>query len=157
MHRNPDKPVVRLWSLYGIGLIIPCASGVIISNQVGGYACDHPEIEGVFIPLMHPGDADSENARARGELMDQQVELDKFFMGPKWMSHCYSGIDEETADFVDSVLAATTVTREIKVDRTKLGYSKEAWIHVIMPPHDGPYLWEGFARGPAILTWENSD
>ena len=156
---NPtsDKPVLRLWALQGIGLIIACPSGVIYSNQTGGYACDHPEMEGVFIPLMYPGDIDSINARERGELMDQQAELEKHFTGPKWRGHCYAGIDAETADFVDGVLAASKVTRALKVDRTMLKYSSEAWIHVLIPPDDDSELWEGLPAGAAVVTWDNSD
>lgn len=157
MDSNPDGPVLRLWALNGIGLIINCSSGVIYSNQTGGYATDHPEIEGVFIPLMHPSDMDSLEARERGQLMDQQAELEAHFTGPKWRGHCYAGIDEETADFVDHVLAASNVTRRLRVDRSKLAASSEAWIHVVIPPPDGSELWEGFGPGCGVLTWENSD
>lgn len=33
------------------GLIVPCTSGVEWTNQVGGVYCNHPRVEGIFIPL----------------------------------------------------------------------------------------------------------
>jgi hypothetical protein len=43
---------VELWdSNQLLGVIYPCQSGVEYTNQVGGTACAHPKIEGVFIPL----------------------------------------------------------------------------------------------------------
>jgi len=33
------RPIIRLWQLHGIGLIITHPSGVMYSNQTGGYAC----------------------------------------------------------------------------------------------------------------------
>lgn len=33
------------------GVIIPAKTGIIFTNQSGGVACRHPELEGVFIPL----------------------------------------------------------------------------------------------------------
>ena len=44
---------VQLWSLSNFfGLIIPEKTGIIYSNQTGGVTCNHPEIEGYYIPLM---------------------------------------------------------------------------------------------------------
>ena len=39
------------WRRGMIGLIIPAKTGVFFSNQTGGVMCNHPEIEGVFVPL----------------------------------------------------------------------------------------------------------
>jgi hypothetical protein len=33
------------------GMIVPCKSGVVFTNQVGGVARFHPEVEGVYVPL----------------------------------------------------------------------------------------------------------
>ena len=44
---------IDLYESVGLGLIICCDSSVIYSNQTGGSACLHPEIEGVFIPLRN--------------------------------------------------------------------------------------------------------
>ena len=40
----------------GAGLIVPKNTGVIYTNQTDGYACDHPTLEGVFIPLSNDYD-----------------------------------------------------------------------------------------------------
>lgn len=47
-------PVVDLGTLEGghfLGLIVPCSSGVEWTNQVGGVSCQHPKVEGIYIPL----------------------------------------------------------------------------------------------------------
>ncbi|MFQ5876048.1 MAG: DUF6210 family protein, partial [Dehalococcoidia bacterium] len=46
-----SKPIIQLWHASGISLILPYNSGIIYSNQTGGYACYHPEAEGIYIPL----------------------------------------------------------------------------------------------------------
>jgi hypothetical protein len=63
---SDEKPIIRLWQLTGLGLIIAHPSGVIYSNQTGGYACDHRELEGVFVPLTDPD-------------VDQYAPLDEHF------------------------------------------------------------------------------
>jgi len=141
-----DKPIIRLWNLVGLGLIVAHPSGVIYSNQTGGYACDHPEMEGVFVPL-HDTDP----------YVDQYQQLDQhFYYGPKWRGHCYSGIDEETAAVVDEILTGSYLTRRLTVNRDKLRDSEEAWIHVIIaPPRERDF--DGYPSGVGVLTWPNSD
>lgn len=137
-------PIVDLCERAVPGLIVSHPSGVAFTNQVGGYACHHPVMEGVYIPL---------NRAELHQAFDQY-----FFYGPKWQGHCYRGIDEETADVVDRLLASHPLTRGIVVDRSRLGASVEAWIHVtIAPQDDGDDMWTAFAGRPAVLTWENSD
>ncbi|MBF3377874.1 hypothetical protein [Leptospira borgpetersenii] len=36
-----NQPIVRLWGMEKIGLIIEHKTGVIYSNQTGGYVCSH--------------------------------------------------------------------------------------------------------------------
>lgn len=112
------------------------------------YACHHPELEGVFVAL-------------HDEDVEQLARLDQhFFYGPKWQGHCYNGIDQETADFLDALLAASPVTRCIAVDRDRLLLSHEAWVHVLFECGDGADetgRFAGFGRGRGILTWPNSD
>ena len=142
-----DKPVVRLWQLNGIGVIIAHPTGVLYTNQVGGYACDHPSMEGAFVPLMDPN-------------IDQQKALEDHFTGPKWRGHCYNGIDVETADVVDGVLATSPLTRRLTVNRDMLNESEEAWIHVRIAPdaeENGYEEFHGFPSGLGVMTWENSD
>ena len=143
-----SKAVISLLQLDTVGLIISHPTGVIYTNQTGGYACLSPQFEGVFVPLKDP-------------LVNQQNELELYFTGSKWKGHCYHEIDDETADFVDAILSSSYVTKRLKVNREKLSESHEAWIHVtILPPGDSEddlQEFYGFSNNSGVLTWENSD
>ena len=106
------------------------------------------QFEGAFVPL-------------KDSLVNQQEQLERYFTGSKWNGHCYNEIDEETADFVDIVLASSYVTKRLKVNREKLSDSHQAWIHVIiLPPderEDDLQEFYGFPSNSGVLTWENSD
>jgi hypothetical protein len=138
-----DKPVVLLYNLCGVGLIIPWPSGVIYQGQVGGHYCLPFREEGIFVPLEF-------------ESFDQARELHEFFTGPKWGGWCGEGIDDQTADFIDQSLARIPLYEEgfIKVDRSRLWESVEAWIYVDV--QEEPCL-TGLTPCKAILTWPNSD
>src|ERR1043165_5256239 len=110
-------PIIRLEQDDLFGIIIAFSSGVKFSNQVGGYACLHPEIEGVYAPLNNT-------------VVNQVGELLAYFTGPKWRGWCMEGIDEETADVIDSVLSQSHYSRRLRVDRNRLADSCEAWVHV---------------------------
>ena len=138
-----SQPVVLLFAQDGAGLLIPWPSGVIFQQQTGGYLTLQDEMEGVFVPL--------DNFAGHAQ------ELLRFFTGPKWQGYCDSGIDAETADFIDATLGKIPGHATIKVDRNRLADSHEAWVHVsIADPHSTGLL-EGFAPCNAILTWPNSD
>ncbi|AAN48906.1 DUF6210 family protein [Leptospira interrogans] len=139
-----NRPIIRLWGMENIGLIIEYQTGIIYSNQTGGYACLQPEVEGVLVPLE-----DLENKI--------QQSLQKYFTGPKWRSWCNDGIDEETADFIDSLLKPFYY---LKVNRSKLLQSHEAWIYMelLLQKGDLEYqIYSGFLEKSGILTWGNSD
>lgn len=143
-----SKTCISLLQLDSVGLIISHPTGVWYSNQTGGYATLFPEFEGAFVLL-------------KNSLIDQQAELKRYFTGSKWKGHCYNEIDDETADFVDAILASSYVTKRLKVNREKLVDSHEAWIHVIiLPPderEDELQEFYGFPSNIGVLTWENSD
>ncbi len=142
-----DTPIIQLWEFSGMGLIVAWPSGVRYSNQTGGYACLYPELEGVFAPLAAP-------------VLDQQAWLRKFFTGRKWRGNCYKGIDEETANFIDSVLIESSRTEILRVNRERLADSHEAWVHVLILEGRGDVdlrLAHGFAGARGVLTWQNSD
>ncbi len=111
------QPTIRLWDAPGLGLVILFPSGVVYSNQVGGHACLTPTIEGVYVPLVD-------------EVQDHEKTLIEFFTGPYWNGWCCDGIDEPTADFIDGVLSRSLSTRFLRVDRTRLQDSCEAWVYV---------------------------
>jgi uncharacterized protein DUF6210 len=151
-----DKPVIRLYESWGLGVIVEHPSGVLYSNQVGGHSVLQPVVEGVFVPLFD---------EIKGE--DQERQLQDFFTGEKWMGICDRDIDGETADFIDTVLSQSIITDDIRVDRSKLAKSCEAWVYVAIGEHIDPDLKEslryqlssliGFHGKSAILTWANSD
>ncbi|EQA72902.1 DUF6210 family protein [Leptospira noguchii] len=136
-----NRPIIRLWGMENIGLIIEYQTGIIYSNQTGGYACLQPEVEGFLVPLE-----DLENKI--------QQSLQEYFTGPKWRSWCH---DEETADFIDSLLKPFYY---LKVNRSKLLQSHEAWIYMelLLQKGDLEYqIYSGFLEKSGILTWGNSD
>ena len=144
-----EKPVVRLWNSWGLGIIIPYPSGVLYNAQVGGTSCLQLHVEGVYVPLLD---------ELKGN--EQEDKLLQFFTGDKWWGACSNGIDEATADFIDVVLAESYNTRFLKVNRGKLKESCEAWIHVTRFPESAPEPFHtilGFQTNEAILTWANSD
>src|SRR5262245_44958330 len=98
------QPRVLLYDLDRPSLIVPCPSGVIYQNQVGGNVCWQAEIEGVLAPL----DCDAEAV--------MQLEGYQFSSGGQ-------GISVAAADFIDGVLAASRATRFLSVDRTRLDES----------------------------------
>ncbi len=107
-------------------------------------------MEGIYVPL----DIEDDAAATEGFVK----ELFRFFYeGPKWKGHCYSEIDEETADFLDALFARHPTIKELKmrVDRSRLKECVEAWIHVTFdPPGDYYFTVPGTA---GVLTWPNSD
>ncbi len=69
------KPTIRLYEVVGTGVILTCASGVMVSNQTGGASCLQPEVEGVYIPLrndygLNPNAAIEEGRFARRSRCD---------------------------------------------------------------------------------------
>jgi hypothetical protein len=133
-----QKPIIDLFKFDSLGLIILFPSGVIYTNQVGGYACLHPEIEGIFLPLS---------------IGHKKVlfALQQHFNGS------WNHIEKSDAEIVDKLLHNDEF-RFIKVDRTKLEESFEAWIYVeIEKLSETLPLLKGFGKAKGILTWQNSD
>lgn len=142
--REPTPLRVTLHDFPDLGLIVKAATGVIYSNQTGGFECLHAEAEGFFVPIrthfgmreLHalkgacPGDSDAED-----------------------------GIDEETAVRLEWILDRQGL-KCIRVDRAKLEESWEAWIHVrISGELGGKVPLQGAVPDvlEAVLTWPNSD
>jgi hypothetical protein len=133
---SQQKRIIDLGCYGNIGLVLKVQSGVSYTSQVAGYACQHPEIEGVFYPLrVEPGKA-------------ELFSLTQRFKG-QWHH-----IDEGDADFIDKVLRRNGHAT-VLVDRTRLEDSYEAWVHVIAK--GGLDGLSGFDDCEAILIWPNSD
>lgn len=147
-----EKAEIKLYNIEHLGLVIIMSSGVVYTNQTGGYACLQPSVEGVYVPLS----ADN------SEILTQLME---FFTGSKWNGACCTGIDGETADFIDNLLGQSPSIRYltedlsfISVDRTLLHESHEAWVFVnIFQPTTEATIINGFGNTKGVLTWPNSD
>ena len=137
-----------LFGLSGMGIIVSHPTGIFVGNQVGGHSCQHPRLEGFYLPLV---------------MADSPViaSLDEHFFAGKWKGWCDSGIDVETADFMDGLFGQERYSKGLKVDRKKLGDCREAWVHVIFDdtafaPGYGVIL-EPPTHGSGVVTWHNSD
>jgi len=131
-----SKRVIDLLDFGNLGLILKVPSGIFYTNQAGGYACEHPEIEGVFFPLpVKPGKA-------------ELSALTRHFEGT------WNHITESDADLVDRVLRKNG-HEKIRVDRTKVDQSFEAWVHVQVEGGLDDLI--GFDTCEAVLIWPNSD
>jgi hypothetical protein len=152
-----EKPIIQLYDAAGLGVIVLFPSGVIYTNQTGGYSCLHPTEEGVYLPLV----SDSFN--------HESALLDYFYKG-KWRGACADGIDIEDADFIDQLLGKTDNTKFVSVNRQRLADSHEAWVYVNLAatPSRFPelpatyssemsFLLYGFGAREGVLTWCNSD
>ena len=150
------KPKVLLYEHVGLGLIVASPSGVIYSNQAGGTACLQPELEGILIPLRN------DCLLEGNQLLSPAIALEEYFTGEKWRgTGAIHGINDEDADFIDGLLQAHRLTHCLKVDRTRLSESREAWIHVEVTSdeHTEIPLFSGLGPypRPGVLTWPNSD
>ena len=143
--RHPSGVMkVTLHAFPDIGLIVKAPTGVIYSNQTGGFACLHPEAEGFFVPLRTPF--------GMRELYALQSICPTGFDADE-------GLSEAAADKLDWILSRQGL-QCIRADRSRLGESWEAWVHVTVSGEMGykvPLECPRPERLEAILTWLNSD
>jgi hypothetical protein len=114
------KTKVFLYGLCDPALIVPSDTGVTYHNQTGGHACLPSSLEGYLVPL--------------GENRILSQKLLRHFTGAKWGGWCMDRIDEETASFIDDLLADISREEDIVVNREKLESSREAWVYVKLSP-----------------------
>lgn len=122
-----QKQYVDLTKVICQGVIALQPSGVTYINKCGGQlARIHVEVEGIFIPFhqMIP-------ARLMALVANHQP----------------GDIDDEVADEIDKLLRPT-----LKMYRTRLSESMEAWLHIVMEGTNS-HIWQGFQGLPAVLTW----
>lgn len=117
------KEAQELWDEFGIIVLDP--KGKLYTNQVGGYACRHPEESGSFQKLDPPS-----------IILNVIVELLLlYFTSDKWRGWCSERIDEDTALVIDSILKLLSgdifwAEPTWRVDRSRMTQSMEAWIYV---------------------------
>ncbi|GAB2199077.1 hypothetical protein MAH4_32460 [Sessilibacter sp. MAH4] len=115
---------------------------MIYTNQVGGTACLHPQVEGIFapieydIPLAHPEDT-----------LESKLA---------YLLCNYDFLPSKKADELDELFSIRWETKCLTVDRSKLDLSCEAWVYVLVDAGKCD-LFSGDAIHSAILTWSNSD
>ncbi len=137
--------------LYGIdlGVVLARPTGIIYSNQANGVACDHPRLEGAFVPLVtHFRDPPPRHDAALVAYFDRR---------PGNRGH----LEPEDADALDAILAGIQDPFALTVDRSRLKDSFEAWVHVVIalptrPPHYSRPLDLSYPCA-GVLVWENSD
>jgi hypothetical protein len=132
-------PLVDLDLFSDLGLLIKAQTGVRYTTQAAGFGCEHPESEGFFVPL-----------RTRVGC-PELATFTGLFRGS------WDPLTEVEADAVDRALHRHGFGR-IRVDRSMLAESREAWVHVIVSvgtQESIPLELSKDARG--ILTWPNSD
>ena len=134
---QPATPTVDLIEFEGLGLVVRWPSGVRYTNQVAGYGCEHPEIEGVFVPLC--------DGIGRPAL----YAIRQHFRGG------WHALTTQDADILDGILRRAALGF-ITCDRTNLTDSREAWVCVAVSEDSSARL-QGFAPCVGILTWPNSD
>ena len=134
------KKIITLYPLNQLAIILSEPTGIFYTNQVGGNWCTHPEAEGVLVFV------DDNYSGLYHKIASYTIDLME--------------LTKEDADFLDSVFIRKA--KYLRVDRTKLEDSMEAWIHVVfVKPEDGfpghNLLYSGFDSKSGILTWDNSD
>lgn len=138
-------PVIDL-EVDSLGVIILRSSGVHYANQAAGFACLHPHTEGVYAPLPVPEGS--------------YLTIASHFISAKSKANAVDGISEQTAEYLDRLFAEEPALSFLKVDRTMLKSSYEAWVYVtISEPEGEPELntIAGFGECRGVLTWPNSD
>lgn len=144
----PDTPYIRLhlWDSVGLGLIFQAKTGVLYTHQTGGTLCQHPSVEGAYMPLCN------DYTIPEMRFMSPELALSRLFTGPKYGgSGAIHGLDEDDADAIDAVLLAHQLV--IAVNRDLLSSSHESWVHVNVGEDDQPERWSGLPSATqAILT-----
>ncbi|WP_299247412.1 DUF6210 family protein [uncultured Aquimarina sp.] len=149
-----NKPLVAIWDTVGLGIIIEFPTGVLITNQTGGTACLHPEIEGVYVPLAN------DYKEATKEFLSPEIALIDYFESAKYKgSGALKGIDLEDVAVINEILAQFSLHKMITIDLEKLQESHEAWIHIKISPNSHLGILKGFSGHAlkGVLTWSNSD
>ena len=128
------------------GLILLHDGGLEYTNQTGGYACHHPIHIGSFLPFRQYFEEETAD-----RLYEHFAGKDSEYGG--W---CEGGISETTADFLDKMFENIFIKNErldfrsLKVDRSLLDHSEEAWVYTCLIDKDGQKM-------DAVFVWSNSD
>lgn len=139
--------LVELYCMESSGwsaLIIPCQTGIVWSNQVGGTACGHPEMEGILLPLS-----------GHHEVVDR-LPSGRLIME----NQCHEVYDAGVVSALLSSMRLDDLLEPLPVDKQTGEFAKmsEAWVPVrirdekFYDVHLVP-----FVGRVCILTYPNSD
>lgn len=148
-----SHPTIEVWDTVGLGLIIRYPTGILISNQTGGYACLHPAIEGIYLPLSN------DYMETTKQFLSPEIELMEYFIGDKYQgTGAVKGIDKEDVEKITVILTKYGLHHFIKIDLELLSESHESWIYVNILADKEVALLKNF-KFPlkGVLTWANSD
>jgi len=152
------SPIVHLYQSAGIGLIVPAPTGIRYSNQTAGTYCEHPVVEGFYVPLRNESEEGAFDGPRSREFKSPEHALVEYFCGRKYEgTGATHGIDDEDADAIEAILAGYFLDEVLRVDRSRMAESTEAWIYVVVLKDD--HVFDGCGPYPrrAVLTWKNSD
>jgi len=136
-----------------LGIIILGDTEVFYTNQMGGTACGHPRVEGLYIPLVLSGEAPSRLRDRRSNLWvgyeQTAVRVCLEMLGVDHVLAPVSYEEQSAAAFLDCIDADSRVWGE-------------AWIPVkVIPAEDrhatNAALLNDFVLHYGILTYNNSD
>jgi hypothetical protein len=127
---------IELDNIEDIGAIIPMKTGVRWTNQVGGNSCLHPELEGVYIPIIKFDET------ANDPLYNVwDMDYDAKIVGKFLLTFGISSVFEPITNFPEKL--------------------QEAWIWVqVRSDCDCSGIQIGFypfAGMPCVITYRNSD
>jgi len=135
---------IELLSLTQTVLIIPGKTGVTYTNQVGGTECAYPELEGSIVPVEY-------DIQLETPMNSLTLKIGKLF--PEGNP---GDITNDIAENIQFLLDSSPYTKDIKIDRSKLNQSKEAWLHVKVQGSLDDMIDSSIDK-VAVLTWSNSD
>ena len=139
-----DNPRISLYALPGdfVMLILLRHTGVWYEHQCGGYANEVCSAEGVLVPFGHGPAVDG----ARGGPLARRLGA---------ITRDAGELTPEMATEIDTLLASSPSVSAARVDRERLAFSKEGWVHVrIDRTHPGL---DDFVPCTGVLVWPNSD
>lgn len=116
------------------GMIVPCHTGIIWTNQCGGTSCTHPEQEGIFVPLPGFWIPDLEDLTDLWSTASHTEQISVWLNASEELSQAFEALDHNP-------LAA-------------LG---EAWVPVRVVNKGNETILAPFVNDIVILTYANSD
>jgi outer membrane receptor for ferric coprogen and ferric-rhodotorulic acid len=132
----------------GIFLIIEDKnSSVIYTNQTNGYACSHPEMKGIFVPVEFQSNIQDKFVNDAYMGSDWALDSDKFKQDiPKILSQLNEYFSDEYL---------------FELDADKTTKNTESWVYLNAKRSRSDSIPDILSNFPdelkAVLTWPNSD